>query len=49
MKTIAKIGLAAGLVALLAALLYQRLTPSQKRFVSELARQAPYLIPRYFV
>lgn len=28
---------------------YQRLDDSQKRHVKELARQAPYLIPRYFV
>jgi len=49
MKTIAKIGFIAGLAAGLAYVGYQRLTPSQKRFVRELLRQAPYLIPRYFV
>lgn len=28
---------------------YQKLDDSQKRFVQELGRQVPYLVPRYFV
>jgi hypothetical protein len=49
MKTMAKIGLILGVAAGLAYVGYQRLTPAQKRFVYELLRQTPYLIPRYFV
>jgi hypothetical protein len=28
---------------------YTKLTDSKKRFIKELLRQVPYLIPRYFV
>lgn len=28
---------------------YTRLTDSKKRFIKELVRQIPYLVPRYFV
>ncbi len=49
MKNMAKFGLVVGVVAGLAYVGYQRLTPSQKRFVGELLRQVPYLVPRYFV
>jgi hypothetical protein len=28
---------------------YTKLTDSKKRFLKELARQVPYLIPRYYV
>jgi hypothetical protein len=37
------IGLAAALLGL------TRMSDSRKRFLKELLRQAPYLIPRYFV
>lgn len=38
-----------GVLAILGVVGYQRLDDSQKRFVQELARQVPYLIPRYYV
>ncbi len=28
---------------------YSKLTDSKKRYIKELVRQIPYLIPRYFV
>mgnify|MGYP000972394463 CR=1 FL=1 len=28
---------------------YTRLTDSKKRYIKELVRQLPYLVPRYFV
>ena len=37
------------ILALLLFIGYQQLTESQKRFVHELLRQVPYLLPRYFV
>ncbi|MBN1262626.1 MAG: hypothetical protein JXB35_18235 [Anaerolineae bacterium] len=38
-----------GVIAGLLYVGYQQLDDSQKRFVNELARQVPYMIPRYFV
>lgn len=38
-----------GFVVALLAVGYSQLSESQKRFVQNLARQSPYLIPRYFV
>ena len=49
MKNTFKVGLVIGVVAVLAAAGYQRLSEAQKHYLRELFRQAPYLIPRYFV
>lgn len=38
-----------GLIAGLLWVGYQRLDDSQKRHIKEMARQAPYLVPRYLV
>jgi len=38
-----------GILAALIFVSYQQLSESQKRFVQELVRQSPYLIPRYYV
>ncbi len=49
MKTILKQVVKIGIVAALLYVAYQQLTESQKRYVREVVRQAPYLIPRYYV
>lgn len=37
------------LLAIFCVLGYASLSEPRKRFVAQLARQAPYLVPRYFV
>jgi len=49
MKNTFKVGFVIGVLAVLAVLGYQRLSESQKHYLQQLFRQAPYLIPRYFV
>jgi hypothetical protein len=49
MKKAHKILFTVGVICGLLFIGYQQLSPSQKRFVQETLRQAPYLIPRYFV
>lgn len=48
MKTCVRIVLILGAVTGLAYVGYLCLSPSQQRYVRELLRQTPYLIPRYF-
>jgi len=49
MKKLRKCLIVAAIVFFVLAVGYQQLSDSQKRFVQELLRQSPYLIPRYFV
>ena len=49
MKITFRVGFVIGVLAVLAVLGYQRLSESQKHYLQQLFRQAPYLIPRYFV
>jgi hypothetical protein len=42
-KLLSIAALAAGFVC------WSKLTDSKKRFIKDLARQVPYIIPRYFV
>ena len=44
-----KVFLVIGILAALIFVGYQQLSESRKRFVKELLRQSPYLIPRYYV